>query len=117
MKCLVLILTIIFFYSCQNKTPSNNIKMNSSTWSFTGGTVGMLGEHKVMFGNIMIQDYTLADGAAREGLTAALSLPNRKKWDLVGVGSTFSLDDITYEVINIEEGDYQGQVTVAKKNN
>ena len=66
---------------------------------------------------IIIQDYALADGTAKEGLTAALSLPNRKKWDLVGVGSSFTLKSTTYEVINIEQGDSDGQVTVVKKSN
>ncbi|WP_156039752.1 hypothetical protein [Aureispira sp. CCB-QB1] len=86
--------------------------MNSSIWSFTEGTVGMIGEHKVMFSNIMIQDYTLADGTSKEGPAASLSLPNNKEWQTAGTGCIFTLDGVEYEVTNVEEGDPFGEVTV-----
>ena len=34
----------------------------------------MIGVHKVMFSNIMLQDYALHDGTTKEGLAASLSL-------------------------------------------
>jgi hypothetical protein len=116
MKILMLILTT-FFFSCNSQTNPNNIKMNASTWSFTEGTVGMIGEHKVMFSNIMLQDYTLADGTAKEGPAASLSLPNTKNWQTAGVGHFFTLDGAQYEVINVEQGDPFGQVTIIKNKN
>jgi uncharacterized protein YaiE (UPF0345 family) len=105
-------LSVIFFYSCNSQTTQNNIKMSSPTFSFTEGTVGMIGEHKVMFSNIMIQDYTLTDGTAKEGPAASLSLPNTKDWQTAGVGYIFTLDGTKYEVTNVKEGRPFGQVMV-----
>jgi uncharacterized protein YaiE (UPF0345 family) len=91
------------------------MKMSASTWSFTEGTVGRIGEHKVMFSNIMLQDYTLADGTTTEGVAASLSLPNSKEWQTAGVGHLFTLDDVVYEVTNVEDGSPFGQVKVQLK--
>ena len=86
--------------------------MNLNTQSFTEGTVGMIGEHKVMFSNIMIQDYTLEDGTGQEGPAASLSLPNTKEWVVVGAGSTFLLDGKKYVVVEITEDDPFGKIIV-----
>jgi hypothetical protein len=117
MKLLILTFTIFFFYSCNSQTIPKKIKMSSSTWSFKEGTVGRIGEHKVMFSNIMLQDYTLADGTVKEGNAASLSLPNTKDWQTAGVGHLFTLDGVTYEVVNVEDATPFGQVTVVKNNN
>ncbi|WP_264789634.1 hypothetical protein [Aureispira anguillae] len=86
--------------------------MDSETYNFTEGTVGMVGEHKVMFSNIMIQDYTLEDGTAKEGPAASLSLPNSKEWLTVGAGCTFELDGVRYEIVQVLEGTPFGSVEI-----
>lgn len=86
--------------------------MDANTQIFTEGTVGMIGDYKIMFSNIMIQDYSLEDGTTKQGPAASLSLPNSKTWQVVGVGSTFIVDNKKYEIIEITEDDPFGQVIV-----
>ncbi len=113
MKQLFFVLVFfIFFVSCNADRQKKEIKMNLNTQSFTEGTVGMIGEHKVMFSNIMIQDYKLEDGTTQEGPAASLSLPNTKEWVVVGAGSTFLLDGKKYEVVEITEDDPFGKIIV-----
>lgn len=86
--------------------------MNEYKHTFTEGTVGMIGEHKVMFSNIMLQDYPIADGSMSEGLAASLSLPTQKEWITVGIGSTFDLDGNTYEIVHVTDDEPFGQIAV-----
>ena len=106
--------------SVEDGTPFGKVEVKiaePTTWSFTEGTVGRIGAHKVMFSNIMLQDYTLADGTAKEGVAASLSLPNSKDWQTAGVGHLFTLDDVTYKVVSVEDGTPFGKVEVVKHNN
>ena len=111
MKFLIIAFTIIFFYSCNCQKKQNTIKMSTSNWSFTEGTVGRIGKHDVSFSNIMLQDYTLANGTATEGLAARLSIPGMPK-ETVGVGHVFTLEGVQYEVMEIENGTPFGRVSV-----
>jgi uncharacterized protein YaiE (UPF0345 family) len=112
MKLFRMTLFMLLLTSCNANIQKKEIKMNLNTQSFTEGTVGMIGEHKVMFSNIMIQDYTLEDGTGQEGPAASLSLPNTKEWVVVGAGSTFLLDGKKYEVFEITENDPFGEIIV-----
>jgi uncharacterized protein YaiE (UPF0345 family) len=112
MKLFRMTLFMLLLTSCNANIQKKEIKMNLNTQSFTEGTVGMIGEHKVMFSNIMIQDYTLEDGTGQEGPAASLSLPNTKEWVVVGAGSTFLLDGKKYVVVEITEDDPFGKIIV-----
>jgi uncharacterized protein YaiE (UPF0345 family) len=105
--------------SVEDKSPFGQVvvKIHVKTWSFKEGAVGRIGEHKVMFSNIMLQDYTLADGTAKEGVAASLSLPNSKEWQTAGIGHIFTLDGAKYEVISIEDESPFGRVVVVENNN
>lgn len=104
--------------ACQppNSTTTTNTKnMNATTIDFQEGAVGTIGVHKVMFSNIMLQDYTLKDGTPKEGLAASLSLPTQKEWITAGEGYVFELEGKSYEVIAITDGEGRsssGQVTI-----
>jgi hypothetical protein len=111
MKFLIIAFTIILFYSCNCQKIQNNIKMSTSTWSFKEGAVGRIGEHDVMFSNIMLQDYTLANGTITEGLATSLSIPGTPR-QTVGVGHVFTLEGVQYEVMSVEDGAPFGQVVV-----
>jgi len=111
MKTLSISIFMILLITCNIDTGKKKMKMDLNTKNFSEGTVGTIEGHKVMFSNIMIQDYTLEDGTNKQGAAASLSLPNSKEWLTVGAGSTFLLDGKKYEVIEVTE-DSPGQVLV-----
>lgn len=86
--------------------------MDANTMSFTEGTVGMIEDKKVMFSNIMLQDYILDNGETKEGPAASLSLPTSKEWLTVGKGSNFELDGKIYVIVDVIEDDPFGEVLI-----
>lgn len=116
MRYLLTLLFINVFLGCTNgQKPlpkQETMQEQSDIVIFTEGTVGQLGGHNVMFSNIMLQDYTDAQGNPQEGLAASLSLPNQKEWITAGKGHTFELDGVRYTVLDISDEDPSGSVKV-----
>jgi hypothetical protein len=62
--------------------------------------------------NIGLGDYSTADGAEREGMTAQLSLPDGGPWIVVGDGSVFEAGGKKWKVLSVSEGEPWGSVEV-----
>ncbi len=111
MKTLIII-SILFLSSCLSVQPTNS----QNTYTFREGTVNLIDGEKLMFFNIMIQDYRLDNGQMKEGAAASLSLPDQEDWITVGVGSFFNLKGVKYEIVAVNEGSSKGSVSVRKAN-
>ena len=59
-----------------------------------------------------MQNYTTDQKTEKKGLAASLSLSGNNQMLIVGVGSTFFLDEKKYEIIDVVDTDPFGKITI-----
>lgn len=85
--------------------------------TLTQGQVGTIEGERIGVSSVFEDDYTLADGSHKKGLTAQLALAGPpEKQVVVGAGSVITVRNVAYEVLSVEEhGGRRSTVTLRKK--